>query len=261
MTTSHFDRNSQYQLTVEGRLESQNAGNKTSVIYWEMVVTKTGNGWAWASANMGNSGRVWAYDNGVTLWDNPNLAYDFRNGNRWVFASGYQTIQHRSDGTGEYNVHGEMRLANIGWAGAGTGRRSLPRLAQTPATTTPLYIDWITSSSLRYVFAGNWDGGAPIREWQVLWQEGNGSQNGIWSNGAAFLTGLKPATWYHFWSRGRNDVGWSPLSHMMSARTQAGALVKHQGVWREAVPYVKHQGEWRLAESHIKHDGQWKRGI
>lgn len=209
---------------------------------------------------MGNRGRVWD-GNGSTLWDNGNLAFDFRNGNRWVFASGYRTIQHRSDGTGEYNVAGDMNLYSLGGASAGTGWRSLPRLAQVPNAPTPLYIDWVTSSSLRYVFSGNWDGGAPIREWQVQWQEGSGTKRGIWSNGTAFLKGLKPATWYNFWARGRNDVGWGPWSPVMSARTHSGVRVNHQGVWREAVPYVKYKGVWRVAESHIRNGGKWKRGI
>lgn len=260
MGTSNFSANSAFQLTVDARLESQNAGNKTSYIYWEMVVTKPGNGWAWASTNMGNRGRVWD-GNGSTLWDNGNLAFDFRNGNRWVMASGYRTIQHRSDGTGEYNIAGDMNLYSLGGAYAETGWRGLPRLAQVPAAPTPLWIDWITSSSMRFVFSGNWDGGATIREWQVLWQESNGPQIGMWSNGQAFLTGLKPATWYNFWARGRNDVGWGPWSQPMSARTYSGARVKHEGVWREAVPYVKHQGLWKLAETHIRHNGEWKRGV
>lgn len=259
MGTSSFNGTGGYRLTVDARLESQDSGRKTSTIYWEMVVDRSDDYWAWATTNMGNSGRVWDL-NGANLWANGNMAFDFRQGNRWVIASGRRTIQHRSDGTGEYAVSGELRLYSVGFASAGTGRRSLPRLARVPDAPTPLYIDWIETSSLRYRFSGNYDGGAPMREWQVQWQEGNGAKRLVWSNGTTFLTGLKPATTYRFWARGRNDVGWGPWSGSMSARTDAGARVLYQGVWREAVPYVKHKGFWKPAESHIRRSGAWKRG-
>lgn len=260
MGTTNFNGVGGYQLTVDARLESQDIGRKTSTIYWEMVVSRSSDYWAWATTNMGNRGRVWD-GSGPTLWENGNMAFDFRGGNRWVIASGRRTIQHRPDGTGEYCVSGDMKLYSVGSAFSETGWRTLPRLARVPDAPTPLYIDSITSSSMRYRFSGNYDGGAPIREWQILWQEGNGPKRGIWSNGTTQFTGFKPGTWYNFWSRGRNDVGWGPYSGAMSARTYAGARVLHGGVWREAVPYVKYQGTWRLAESHIRHGGRWKRGI
>lgn len=260
MTTSYFDGAGGYRLTVEARLESQDMARKTSTIYWEMVVDRSTDYWAWSTANMGNTARTWEFDKGVTLFENKNMAFDFRQGNRWVISSGRRVVQHRADGTGEYNIHGQMKLYSIGWAGAGTGRRVLPRLARVPDAPTPLYIDWIETSSLRYRFSGNGDGGTPIREWQVYWQEANGPQIAVWSNGTTFLTGLKPATRYNFWARGRNDVGWGPWSGVMTARTDSGARVLYQGVWREAIPYVKHQGKWRLAESHIRQGGKWKRG-
>lgn len=259
MGTAAFSSNGVYTLTVDASLQHQDLGAKTSTIYWEMVVTKNGSGWAWASTNMGNRGRVW--DAGGNLWENGNLAFDFRNGNRWVMASGYKTIQHRSDGTAEYIVCGDMNLYSLGYAYAETGWRSLPRLARVPDAPTPLYIDSLTSSSFRYAFSGNGDGGAPMREWQVTWQEGNGPQNSFWSNGTSTLTGLKPATSYTLWSRGRNDVGWGPYSWPMSVRTHSGARVLHNGIWREAIPYVNVNGVWRAAEVHVNQNGSWKRGI
>lgn len=261
MGTSNFSGSGGYQFTIEAALESQDAGRKTSYVYWELIVTRpSGNWWAWATTGMGNRGRVWD-GNGSTLWENTNMDFDFRNGNRWVLAKGHKTIQHRADGTAEYNIQGDMNLYIVGSASAGTGRRSLPRLARVPDAPSPLYIDRITTSSLRYVFGGNGDGGTPVREWQALWQEGSGRQNERWANGALTLSSVKPATRYNFWSRGRNDVGWGPWSRVISARTLSGARVKYQGVWREAVPYVKYRGVWRCAESHVRNGGKWKRGI
>lgn len=260
MGTSNFNGTGGYKLTVDARLESQNQGNKTSVIYWEMVVSRSTDYWAWSTANMGNRGRVWD-GNGPTLWENGNMSFDFRQGNRWVIASGRRTIQHRSDGTGEYCVSGDMHLWSVGSAFAETGWRTLPRLANVPDAPTPIGIDQITSTSLRYRFSGNGNGGATIREWQASWSKAGTAQTRIWSNGTSVLSGLLPATTYTWFSRGRNDVGWGPWSYAISARTHAGARVLHQGVWREAVPYVKYQGKWRVAEAHVRHGGKWKRGV
>lgn len=261
MSTSNFNGVGGYRLTVEARLESQDTARKTSTVYWEMVVDRPTDHWTWSTANMGNTARIWEYDKGVTLWENKNMAFDYRQGNRWVVASGRRVVQHRADGTGEYNIHGNMKLWSIGSAGAGTGRRTLPRLAQVPDAPTPLLIEWLTTSSLRYVFSGNGSGGSPIKEWQVQWQEGSGAKKLVWSNGKTFLSGLKPGTTYRFWARGRNAVGWGPWSGSMTARTHAGARVRYQGTWREAVPYVKYKGTWRVAESHVRHGGKWKRGV
>ena len=260
MGTSNFNGTGGYQLTVDARLESQNASNKTSVIYWEMVVSRNTSYWAWATTNMGNRGRVWL-GSGQELWSNQNLAFDFRDGNRWVMASGRRTIQHRSDGTGEYLVSGDMNLYSVGSAYAETGWRNLPRLANVPPAPSSLYIDQITTTSMRYVFRNNGDGGTPVREWQYQWREGSGAWNSVWSNGVSTIVGIKPATSYSFRSRGRNDVGWGGWSDVMSARTLAGARVMRDGVWREAVPYVKYKGVWKLAESHVRHNGAWKRGV
>lgn len=260
MGVSNFNGVGNYRLWVDARLESQNLANKTSTIYWEMVVDRTDSWWAWASTNMGNRGRVWL-GSGPELWSNQNMAYDFRNGNRWVIASGRRVIQHRADGTGEYLVSGDMNLYNLGSAYAETGWRTLPRLAQVPAAPTPIGIDQITTSSLRFRFSGNWDGGAQIREWQASWAAAGTPQTRIWSNGTTVLTGLKPGTVYHWYARGRNDVGWGPWSNLITARTLAGARVMHNGVWRDAVPYVKHNGVWKPAESHIRVNGSWRRGV
>lgn len=260
MGTTNFSGLRQYRLTVEASLVSQNSANKTSVVSWEMAVSRTDSYWAWATAGMGNRGRVWD-GTGPTLWENGNMAYDFRNGNRWVIASGRRTIQHRSDGTGEYCISGDMNLYNIGSAFAETGWRSLPRLANVPDAPTPLSLDAITTSSMRYRFSGNGNGGATMREWQVSWAAEGTPQTRIWSNGTTTLTGLKPGTLYHWYARGRNDVGWGPWTPLMTARTLYGARVLHAGVWRNAIPYVKHNNVWKPAESHIHHGGKWKRGI
>jgi len=266
MGTATFSGNGNYYIDVDANLVSQNFGGNFSTIYWRVDVVKTSGSGYWASTGIGNKG--WADSNlggNPDLWNAGDLAYDFRNGQntgRWTLASGQFNVPHRSDGTAEYFVNGGLTLASLGSASAGTGTRSLPRLANVPDAPVPVGFGEITQNSIVYLFSGRGDGGSPIREWQALWQDAtiNGPQNAYSSNGATILgPGLTPGHTYNFWSRGRNDVGWGPWSAVSTAKTIAGARVKVNGVWRDAVPYVKVNGVWRLAQPLVKVNGTWKK--
>lgn len=262
MGTGLFSRNAGFHIDVDANLVSQDHGAKISTVYWRMFVVKTTGGGYWASTNNGNTG--WVDSNVGRLWHNPNMAFDFRNGSTFLIAEGTFNVGHRSDGTAEYEVVGTLNLISLGSASAGTGVRSLPRLAKLPGAPTPLGFSDITQNAIRYHFAGGSDGGSPILEWQALWQDAtiNGPQIPYISNGYTLLgPGLVPGHTYNFWSRGRNAVGWGPWSTGLSARTIAGARVRHQGQWREAVPYVKLNGEWRIAQPYSKLNGSWRKSI
>jgi hypothetical protein len=263
MPTAGFSGNGNYNLDVDGAMVRQSG--LTSTIYWRVIVNK-GNTYGHAAwGNTGSNG--WADGNPGRLWTNGNMEYNFQNGTyggSFLIAEGYFDVGHRADGNAEYYVAGGLNLANLGSASVNTGWRSLPRIqtARVPDAPTPLGVYDITQNHLRYQFSGNGDGGAPILEWQGLWQEGNGPQHEYgWSNGSVILDGIKPATQYNFWSRGRNSVGWGPWSGIMSARTLAGARVKFEGQWREAVPYVKVNGAWKLAQPYSKINGIWRRSV
>ena len=262
MGTATFSGNGNYYLDVDAALVSQNIAGNYSTIYWRIDVVKTYGYGHQASGNTGSNGYVDSSVGG--LWGNGNLQYNFQNGSmtgRWTFADGTFNVQHRSDGTAEYEVHGGMHLILLGDASAGTGWRSLPRLANVPNAPSSLTVDQQTQTSLRYLFRGNGDGGSPILEWQALYQEApNGPQIAIGGeDGHPTVYGLKPATTYNFWSRGRNAVGWGPWSSPISGTTLSGAKIKIGGTWRDAVPYVKTGGVWRLAEPYVKSGGIWKK--
>lgn len=267
MGTATFSGNGSYYIDVDAALVSQNKGGNFSTIYWRVQVVKTAGYGFWASTGVGNKGWADSSQGGDRdLWNAGDLSYDFRNGSttgRWTMAEGQFNVPHRSDGNAEYYVNGGLTLANLGSASAGTGWRSLPRIVNSTVPNAPVGTGFgtIDQTSIQYKFTGNGDGGTPVREWQAMYNDAtiNGPQITYGSDGATPVGGLKPGHTYNFWSRGRNDVGWGPWSGMSTTKTIAGARVKVNGTWRDAVPYVKVNGVWRLARPLVKVNGNWKK--
>lgn len=130
--------------------------------------------------------------------------------------------------------------------------------ATVPAAPTPIGLDTIGHTTMRYRFSGNSDGGSPIREWQIGYgTDPNNVQFTTGSNGVTNISGLSIGTTWYFWVRGRNDVGWGPWSARTSARTLSSGRVKVNGVWREMILYVKVSGKWRQAILYTKRSGAW----
>lgn len=264
MATDVFSGNGNYRIDVDGQMISQSESTLTSRIYWRIIVHKTNSYGYSAWGNTGSSG--WADGNPGRLWTNNILSYNFQNGSlngSFTIAEGYFNVKHNSDGTARYYVAGGLTLMNIGTASANTGWRSLPKIqtATVPSAPTSLGVDLNEMTSLRYRFSGNSNGGAPILEWQIQWQEGSGALKYVSSSGTTIFTGLNPAASYNFWARGRNSVGWGPWSAKSTGKTIAGARIKSNGVWRDAIPYVKVNGIWKLAQPYVKQNGVWKKSI
>jgi hypothetical protein len=131
-------------------------------------------------------------------------------------------------------------------------------MATKPPAPDPIGFYETTPTSIVYSFKSQGSGGSKILEWQIGYGTNASSiQHSLRSNGTSTVTGLKPATTYYFWSRGRNALGWGPWSVRMSRRTAAGARVRIGGVWKEAVPYVRVKGKWVVAEAWVRSGGKW----
>jgi Fibronectin type III domain len=264
MPLSTFSGNGNYQLDVDAAFVGHSG--LSSNVYWRLIVRK-GNTYGHAGwGNVGNSG--WADGNPGRLWTNNQLDYNFQNGRyggEFLIAEGTFNVPHRGDGGAEYYFAGGLTLANLGSASGNTGWRSLPHIqtATVPHAPTAIRIYDITMTEMTFQFSGNSDGGSPIREWEVHW--GDNPNHGIWSerggrvNSGHVTVSVPPATRYYFWARGRNDIGWGPWSNRMDARSLAGARVKHEGQWREAVPYVRQNGAWKPAQPYSKINGIWRK--
>lgn len=138
--------------------------------------------------------------------------------------------------------------------------------ATIPQAPTPIGISQVQHQSFLYQFSGNWDGGSPIREWQIGYgYAGQGVQWTAPSNGTitvgTFIVGARIG----IWSRGRNDVGWGPWSSELQVDLKRGCRVKYQGTYYHAIPHVKYSGGWYAAEPYGKtgkipgvSDGTWK---
>jgi hypothetical protein len=129
--------------------------------------------------------------------------------------------------------------------------------ATVPGRPYPVGVDMIGHNSMRYIFSGTTDGGSPIREWQIGYSnDPNNIQYYMGSSGTTYFEGLAQGTWY-FWSRGRNDVGWSDWSDRAQGTTLSSGRVKVNGEWRQALYYVKVAGQWRECIWYTKVNGNW----
>lgn len=148
---------------------------------------------------------------------------------------------------------------DLGWSG--WGNRAEATTHRVPDAPSPVYFDSVTQKSVRAMFNGGYDGGTPIREWQLAYGKNPaGGDTIIGSGGTSSIDNLDPGKIYYFWARGRNDVGWGPWSEVRQLVLIAGARIPVDGSYRRAVPYVKVNGTWRLARPWVKDQGTWKEG-
>lgn len=138
---------------------------------------------------------------------------------RWS-ESGDAIIYHDANGyAGPYTTRLGVAYGDVNESHYGT--LYIARIAKVPAAPTPVGLDEVTTTTTRYRFSGNSDGGSAILEWQA--QADNdpafGSPITMASSGTGTFTGLIPGTEYSYRSRGRNAVGWGPWSTVISQTT------------------------------------------
>lgn len=146
-----------------------------------------------------------------------------------------------------------------GWSGW-SGRLSTRTRAYVPAPPTPTSCSAQSQTEVNYTFNGNDDGGSSVIEWQIGYgTDPNNVQYTTGSDGGTLIGNLTPGVTWYFWSRGRNVEGWSGWSSRSQATTIAGARVRYNGAWHNAVPYVRYWGTWKLARPYVRTGGVWKK--
>ena len=97
------------------------------------------------------------------------------------------------------------------------GKPTVPG-APFPVSGTP---SEVTSTSMMYQFSGTTTGGSAITGWEFQYAT-NAAFTGattVVSSGTSVVTGLTPKTMYYFRARGKNAIGWSAWSTVVSRET------------------------------------------
>lgn len=158
---------------------------------------------------------------------------------------------------GSYNIW--ARNGNsAGWSGFSGA--SYVRTLRIPDAPTPVgfYETKQHSTRTTYTYDGKWDGGTPVREWQIGYGRDPNVAQAYVSGVDVLIDNLVPGAKYYFWARGRNDIGWGPWSVRSEVQLHAGAYVNVQGVWKNALPWVKVNGVWRLTTPRVADSSTWR---
>lgn len=103
------------------------------------------------------------------------------------------------------------------------------------------------------------NGGSAIIERQIQWgTDGTTFPNLVTSDGSTRVTNLTAGNIIYFRVRVRNAIGWSSYSPVRTVKLIAGAWVKWNNTWKEAVPWVKVSGVWKVATPWVRIMGVWK---
>lgn len=192
------------------------------------------------------SAENWGSYSGSTQYGSANIGgviYNFtfgipeseRYNTRRLIAAG--STWHGHDGAGyrsgfPSSAYLDTDHSNILDGGSGDAWVDAPRIPILPDAPTPIGLDQITPTSMRYRFSGNADGGAAIQGWEMWWgTTPSADQFSEVSSGTSIVTNMKPGTTYYFKSRGRNVRGLGAFSSVISARTMSGAYVWTGSEW------------------------------
>lgn len=137
--------------------------------------------------------------------------------------------------------------SSIGSGGSGDAWVDAPRIPKPPGPTTPLGIDMVTSSSLRYRFSGGDNGGSAITNWKIRWSLAADMSSPTQINAATgtdTISGLPAGTEIFVQSGGDNARGPGPWSSIISAVTLAGPPSVPTSVNPTTTPPDKIKIEW-----------------
>lgn len=146
----------------------------------------------------------------------------------------------------------------VGWSG--WSNRTEATTWRVPDAPSPVQTGSQTQTSIWTKIIDAFNGGTDILERQLAYGTDPVTAQ-VTVSGTAIertLTNLNPGRTYYFWSRVRNSVGWSSWSVRTTTNLIAGAKVKHDGVWKRAVPYVRHGGVWKVVRPWVRKAGEWE---
>ena len=184
--------------------------------------------------------------NGVTV----NQTVNYPTGAAWlkVYSSTVYTTQ-----TVTFKLLTATGLSGMG--GPTTFSHLISR-ATVPGTPSPPVISNPTVNSLDAAWTAPGDGGSAITGYQI----GYAISTGITppsgptttvdvSSSPHTVTNLATGSFYYFWVRAKNAVGWGNWSTPSTGQTYLGAYVNVGGVWKLATPYVRTGGVWKPANT------------
>lgn len=128
---------------------------------------------------------------------------------------------------------------------------SAPSMVRTTAATQTTVLVQYTPGS---------DGGSPIIEREfAVGKDPNTPQTFLSGTVTSTkLINLSPATRHYIWARERNAVGWGPYSPRATFVTKSSVKVVVFNTWVLGSVYVRHNGVWKQAIPMIKIAGMWK---
>lgn len=223
---ANFNGRTSYYLYMYVRRDQTDIANNRSSYAWAFYMRGPGGSWVY-------NPQPWACQVGGVTVGSGSRALDMSNTSEIVLGSG-TTGWFGHDGNGYLNLSfgGWLNNSADGPFGYAEGYNTLytDRIPQNVAAPTANFIDQIGTTSFRYSFSGNSDGGSPITGWQAqtAWDAGFTQNVETFSSpGTSTITGRIPGKRYYVRSRGANQArGWSPnWSNTLSAQMLSGGYV------------------------------------
>jgi hypothetical protein len=119
----------------------------------------------------------------------------------------------------------------------------------------------VTQNTATASWTPNGTGGSPITNYELHYRttlQDEDNTTILSGNPPKNLIRLTPGVPYHFWTRAQNIYGWSAFTGPVTVKMIAGALIKVETVYKDAVPYINVDGVWKLARPWGKSNKDWK---
>jgi len=244
---------------IEFYIQRNATSGNSSNYYWQLGMRRMG---AWYGTYTGSQ-EPWSVYVGGQI--NGSSSYPFSSGTSFILmgsgTSGW--FGHDANGNMSMWVDGQQHGSFFGYCIAG-GTFYADRIPKPPPAPTPLSgsPDQIETTSMRYQFTSNGDGGSTIIRWETQYSTSptfaSGNSAIINSSGTRTYTGLNPGTTYYFRSRGVNAVGAGAWSATRSATTKSGVFVGYGNSFPGAECLVGVGGAFVTAEIYVPDGaGNW----